>query len=221
MNKEEKDILYRNILDKYVSQRAQSFENDFDTVLNGLFDKDPRTIVIVGSAFLEELCKSCFLSTMTELGRIKFIDDHSRELTFSLTSNMLFSQDYLSKEIFDLINSLRRIRNHYAHSPIIKEKQMNSIDELTENVRKIIDNRWVTRYQESISQNKSLAAQLYLVVFENLMVGLISLHIWTNPNQKLAKLQFVKNQKSIKLAINVSVFNEYTEGYFREKYKCV
>jgi len=98
---------------------------------------------------------------------------------------------------------------------------MNSIDELTENVRKIIDNRWVTRYQESISQNKSLAAQLYLVVFENLMVGLISLHIWTNPNQKLAKLQFVKNQKSIKLAINVSVFNEYTEGYFREKYKCV
>ncbi|MDY0089904.1 MAG: hypothetical protein RBR78_06020 [Flavobacteriaceae bacterium] len=217
MDTSEKEKIYDKINKQHLKKHIDKYEKKVESVLDELSKQSGRALVILGCAYLEELCKSCFFETMTNEGRKKYLDNHNKELTFSLTSTFLYAQDYISKEIFDLLKYIREIRNKYAHIPIFEKNHIESIKAKNSNIRKLLDGRWISRDVEKIKKLEDVDDQLYFIVFENLIYGLMALEMYIIPNQKLAKLQFVQNQKMLNVSINMGEFNEYTEHFISIK----
>tara|TARA_B100001778_G_scaffold288312_1_gene256556 strand:+ start:69 stop:734 length:666 start_codon:yes stop_codon:yes gene_type:complete len=219
MTIEEQQKIIDEISKEYLHPYVVNIEEEFDSVLEELFEKDARSIIIIGCAYLEDLLKRCFLETMTKEGQKRFLSEHNREITISLTSNLLYSQDYLSKEIFDLINFIRKIRNKYAHKPILSKIDKDSINGLNANLREIIDKRWISRKLEDIGRNKDIDAQLYIIIFENLFLGLLSLNTWIHPSQKLAKLTFAPAKNHLIVSLHVAEISKHTKDYYANKFR--
>jgi len=218
MDSKKKDEIYNSIVDKYLSAHTKKFEKRFEDILLDLSTQNKRSMIIIGCAYLEELCKSCVYETMTKKGRKEYKKRNSRDLTFSSAITFLYSQDYFSEEIFNLINHIRDIRNKYSHLPIIEENHTQSINDRNKKIRDLLNGRWFTRNIERIKNIRDADKELYYIVFENLIFGLIGLEMFINPDQKLGKLEFVKGQKHLKIFVDVGKINEYTETYFSNKF---
>lgn len=219
MDSNDKNKIYKSIVEQYTKEHLKKFEVRIEQILNDLALQNKRSMIIMGCAYLEELCKSCVYETMTQEGRKEYDKRHSRELTFSSSATFLYSQDYLSDEIFQLINYIRDIRNKYAHLPIIEENHIESINDRNKKIRELLSGRWVTCNKERINTISDDDNQLYFIVFENLIYGLIRLEMFILPNQKLARLQFIKDESFLKVFINVGEFNEYSESHFENKFR--
>ena len=219
MSEIEKNEIYKNIKEKYTEQHIKKFESRIDNILEELALQNKRSLIIMGCAYLEEVCKNCIYETMTKEGIKKFNGNHKRELTFSLASTLLYAQDYISEDIFSLISYVRDIRNKFAHVPLLEESHMQNINDRTKKIRKLLDSRWTTRNIKRIQTIEGDDPQLYYILFENLMLGFMGLQMFIIPDQKLARLQFVKNQDFLRVKIDVGSFNEKSESYFEKKFE--
>ena len=219
MDSKEKESIYKSIVTQYTKEHSEKFEARIELILGDLALQNKRSMIIIGCAYLEELCKSCVFETMTQVGKKEYLKRHSRELTFSSATTLLYSQDYLSDEIFELISHIRDIRNKYAHLPVIEENHIQSINDKNEKIRELLKGRWATRHLERIKQIGDIDSQLYYIVFENLIFGLMGLEMFILPNQKLARLQFIKEESFLRILINVGEINEYSESHFIQKFQ--
>ena len=218
MDSNEKSKIYDSIVDQYTSGHSTKYEEKIDLILEELSIQNKRSLIILGCAYIEELCKDCFYEKMTIKGRKEFKKRHSRELTFSSSTTFLYAQNYFSEEIFLLIDYIRDIRNKYAHLAIIEDKHRDSIKDRNKKLRDLLSGRWVTRDPERIKKLSDVDDQLYYIVFENLIYGLMALEMFIIPNQKLARLQFIKDESHLRVSINVGEINEYSESYFANKF---
>ncbi|MFN0049360.1 MAG: hypothetical protein ACKVOU_09575 [Cytophagales bacterium] len=219
MESEQKNSIYKSIVNKYTKEHAEKFEARIELILEDLALQNKRSMIIMGCAYLEELCKSCVFETMTKEGRKECLKRHPKELTFSSATTLLYSQGYLSNEIFALISHIRDNRNKYAHLPIIEDNHIQSINARNEKIRQLLKGRWATRHLERINKIVDIDSQLYYIVFENLIYGLMGLEMFIIPNQKLARLQFIEGESFLRIHINVGEINEYSESHFIQKFQ--
>lgn len=219
MNSKQKNEIYKAIVKQHTKEHLEKFEARIELILKDLALQNRRSIIIMGCAYLEELCKSCVFETMTREGRRQYIKRQVRELTFSSASTLLYAQDYFSDEIFALISLIRDIRNRYAHLPVIEENHIQSINDRNEKIRELLKGRWATRNLEGIKKIGDIDSQLYYIVFENLIYGLMGLEMFILPNQKLPRLQFIEGESFLRIHINVGEINEYSESYFIQKFQ--
>lgn len=217
MTDTEKEQIYENIKAKLFQSNKNEIEDKIDIILDELAAQSGRSMIIMGCAFLEELCKNCVFETMTDKGKAEFKKRQGKEFTFSYATTILYAQDYFSEEIFKLFNLIRDIRNKYAHIPLMENNHIESIKNKNEKIREILKNRWVTRKMDLLRKIVDVDSQLYYIVFENLIYGLTALEMFIIPNQKLSKLQFVTNENFLRISIFISEINEHTESYFDSK----
>ena len=218
MDEERKNEIYKELISKYYRPCVSKQESKILDILNELATQNTRSLVILGCAYLEELCKECVLATMTKEGKKEYIKRHNRELTFSFASTFLYAQNYISLEIFQILNQIRDIRNKYAHEPVIDENLMKSIKSKTESLRDSLKNRWLTLDTKRILKLSDSDDQLYFIVFENLFIGFLALELFISPYDKIVKLKFIPNQTNLKIHINASLINENTLKNFKIKF---
>lgn len=218
MESSEKQKIFEIIKETYTEKHIKKFEKRFEKILEEISQQNSRSMIIMGCAYLEEMCMSCVLESMTEDGQKTFLKKHGREFTFSLATTILYSQDYFSNEILQLFDYIRDIRNKYAHIPLFEEKHLDSINDRNQKIRNLINKRWFSRDIERIKKIPDVDSQLYYIVFENLIFGLIALEMFIIPNQKLAKLQFIDGESFLRIQIYVEEINENSNSYFHKKF---
>lgn len=211
---EESETVYKRILSNYIDPSIKEQELRIENVLMELLNQNTRSLIIIANAFVEELLKNCFYSTMTEKGRKKY--NSTNQLNFLI--NILFAQDYLSEDIFTILDNLRNIRNDFAHKSLLNNGLENRISNWKSEVLEILNNRWLSRFVEKFPKDMPEEQKQFFIIYENLIYGLALLNNFIIPEQKLVRLQFVEGEKYLKVFINVSGFNQYSMGYFDIKY---
>jgi hypothetical protein len=217
-NTEDKQNFYEEIKTKYLSRHATEREKSIDQLFIDLLRQDLRPLIIIGAAYIEELCKECFLNSLKFDSRKKITEDHSRELTFSFVSGMLWSQNYISEDIYNLITHLRKVRNKMAHNAILEQSDNNFIESKSKDINTILSKGWMTRHPDGLKSMNSVNSS-YFIAIENLCFGLMGLSMWIIPEQKLGKLTFISGQNFLRVSIDIASFDYRTIQYFDRKYE--
>lgn len=209
-----KDDIHKRFFAAYTDKRVATLDELFDD----LKKRDLRSMILIGCAYIEELCKECFLSTLTEDSRSKFIDAFNTNITFSFASNILYAQDYISKDIILLIDLLRKVRNDLAHNAVLTTEHRKSIDSRIEKLKELTSGRLFTRFESEV---KKMDEQQFIcfMLIENLCYSFITLSMWILPTQRLAKMIFHKEYPFVRVLILVDNFNTgTTEPLFEKKF---
>lgn len=214
----DKTQYYFDIKNKYLAIHTTKREDSINTLFKNLLKEDLRPLVIIGTAYIEEICKECFLNSISASSRKKFTNAHGRELTFSFITNILWAQNYISDDIYDMLNHLRSVRNKMAHKAILEQHDDQFIESKSTEINSILNKGWVTRNAEEIEKLNDLNATFFIAI-ENLFFGLLGLSMWIIPEQKLAKLTFIDGQKFLKVYVDMESFDHRTLGYFKKKYE--
>src|SRR5690606_26652168 len=101
----------------------------------------------------------------------------STVITFGFTSNSLYAQGYISKDILELITLLRRVRNDLAHNAILSADHQKSIKGRVEEIKKKTKDRMVSRfdtYQQAMDEDRRTC----FILLEMLCYSLIGLNVW-------------------------------------------
>ena len=200
-----KDEIQEKFFEKFTKKRIDIMEKLFDDLKN----RDTRSMVLIGAAYIEELCKECLVSTFTSTSAKNFMNIHGTAITFSFTSNFLHAQDYISEEILALITQLRKIRNDFAHNAVLSETHQKSIDSRFQEINKIMNGRILTRFSEAVNK-MSPEQKTCFVLIEMLCYSLINLSMWIIPDTKLAKITLRKDYPFMNVYIWIDNFNPST-----------
>lgn len=218
MEPKEQQEVYDTITERFLKVYTDKVEEDYNEIIKDLFSKDYRSIIIIGSAYLEDILKSSLIETYYKKRRKKVLDKIEREMTFSFTNTSLYGQGYYSKEIYDLIENIRKIRNIYAHNPKIKQNELQKIKSHQSNLKKALDKGWFTRHQEEIEKLTDLDKKILIIIFENLIINIISLQMWIIPTQKLCSLELIDKFPYAKCIINLGEITRHTLNHFENKF---
>lgn len=240
MEVERKDELYNIILDKYIAEHLDIRAEKISAIVRDLFTQDIRGLLIIGSAYLEELCFECFLQTLIKGNRRKkFVKDLKREMTFSMTSNLLWAQNYLSDDVYELITLIRDARNQVAHNAILEQSHSDKIESKANKIKELMEGRSFAFDTEKFKENhisKAIMLNRYKVIgssplnklnehkeqfltaIADLISGLNILSLWMIPEERLAI--YLKHQETKFLTVTVfdNNFTEDTLNHFSNKF---
>lgn len=209
-----KDEIQKRFFSGFAEKRTATM----DELFNDLKKRDLRSMILIGSSYIEELCKECFLSTLTEGSRSKFADTFNTNITFSFASNILYAQDFISKDVISLIDLLRKVRNDLAHNAVLTADHRKSIDSRIEKLKELTNGRLFTRFEEDVKKMDLQQATCFMLI-EQLCYSLISLSMWILPTQRLAKMIYQNEYPFMRVLILIDNFNPgTTEPLFEKKY---
>ncbi|NEM99459.1 hypothetical protein [Pontibacter burrus] len=233
--------IYKEVADKYFKLYVDSRSEKVKTVLLDLHSQSLRGLVIIGSAYIEELCKECFLFTLSKgERRKKFEKDLRREMTFSLTSTFLWSQDYFANNVYEIISCIRDVRNKLAHNAIIEQSHSDYIEARAKKIIDLVQDRWIAaNLPEKINfipllklkcfddnklyngklKNEEELKEIFFKAISDIVVGLIILSKWIIPEQKLIRLSLEPGSEHIGVTFFEDRFDHNTLGYFDDKFK--
>lgn len=241
MNPDAQEDIYSEIMDKYINRHLNERAEKISILINELTREDLRGLLIIGAAYIEELCNECFLQTLYKgKRRRKFEKDLRREMTFSMTSNLLWAQNYITDEIFELISIIRDVRNKLAHNAFIEQNHSDLIEAKAHRINELMQGQSFSFHPEMFGTNydlfnirmvelesensSSIINQInkntksYLVAITDMIVGLSVMSLWLIPEEKLAIFEINKDDNLLFVNVGRERFTENTFKHIENKY---
>lgn len=143
------DRFTQDIANQFYLKPLEKQSEKIESIFLDMINSDLRTNIILGTAYLEELLMFCVSATMTEDGWKTFLKKQKANLTYSLNLHLLYGQNHISKDFFQALDSIYKIRNLYAHNAFLMDKQEQSITATITNLKELVEDRFFDFYEES------------------------------------------------------------------------
>lgn len=177
----------KEIMEPYIGRLIEDRDERIEKVFLEMINGNQRSLMITGTAYLEELLMDCVSATMYYTQWKTFYKAHKMTLTFNFNLHLLYGQNHMSYTVFKIFLDLYDIRNKYAHNALLRNDHKASIDAKIMNLKNTLKDR-INDYFPTENLNLPEEQKFLFRLMSNLALLLNSLSLSIIPNHQIPYL---------------------------------